>query len=58
MSFPVSGRVAENEGGLPGEIEPREKGFLHHGSSLNDADRLRKYLARFSLEWQQVSNGR
>jgi transcriptional regulatory protein RtcR len=27
-------------------------------SSLNDSDRLRKYLARFSLDWVRVSEGR
>ena len=26
-------------------------------SSTNDADRLRKYLARFGLSWQEVTGG-
>lgn len=26
-------------------------------TSANDADRLRKYLARFSLDWARVSQG-
>jgi transcriptional regulatory protein RtcR len=24
--------------------------------TVNDADRLRKYLARFNLEWQQIQD--
>ena len=27
-------------------------------TSTNDADRLRKYLARFGLSWEQVAPGR
>jgi transcriptional regulatory protein RtcR len=27
-------------------------------SSLNDSDRLRKYLARFDLDWTRVGEGR
>ncbi|MBB5884461.1 sigma54-dependent transcription regulator [Xanthomonas sp. F1] len=26
-------------------------------ASTNDADRLRKYLARFGLDWEQVREG-
>lgn len=32
--------------------------LLHRpkNTSTNDADRLRKYLARFGIEWTQIAN--